>query len=257
MTVELQVVPLESIKDAIADNLCSYGAPVDSYYEDHVLESKQYRIVVDSAIRGYASIFSGSMMTQFSLDGEGVRRAPEIFERVARLGSVSELYVSTSDPLFLAMALDNASAVVVQDFVFQASAGIKRRAAGFALRMAAAGDLSFIKAHDDDFFKNAERNIAEGELYIGEQDGEPVSFGIIERSKLMDGLASVGMFVIGEHRGRNFGAMTIADLNEACAGAGITPVAGCFSKNLRSRAALEKAGMHSVTRLLSIPLKPW
>jgi len=255
MTVELQEVPLEDIKDAIAANLRSYGAPVDSYYEDHVLESKQYRIIADSAIRGYASVFSGSMITQFSLDGEGVRRAPEIFDRVAGLGLFSEMYVPTADPLFLALALDNASAVEAQDFVFQASADVMRPAAGFALRKAVAGDKDFIKARDDDFFKNADRNIADGELHIGEQDGEPVSFGIVERSKLLDGVASLGMFVIGAHRGRNFGAMTIAALIGACAGAGITPVAGCFAKNLHSRAALEKAGMYSVTRLLKVALK--
>ena len=83
-------------------------------------------------------------------------------------------------------------------------------------------------------------------------DGQVVSFGIIEKSKLFEGQASLGMFVIREQRGRHYGSYTIRELMRLCRSQQIVPNAGCFARNEFSRNALSHAGMISNTRLLKV-----
>jgi RimJ/RimL family protein N-acetyltransferase len=69
---------------------------------------------------------------------------------------------------------------------------------------------------------------------------------------LLPDLASLGMFVVKEQRGKHYGSNMIRALIEFCLTKNITPVAGCFAKNEFSRNALSRAGMVSHARLLKV-----
>lgn len=86
------------------------------------------------------------------------------------------------------------------------------------------------------------------------RDDEPVGFGLISRSALYDDVASIGMYTIDRFRANGVGTATIQRLIDECRRFGIRPVAGGWYYNHRSRRTLERAGMHSSTRLLRVEL---
>jgi len=250
MRIEFPVVDLDDIRPSLLKNLESYQHPIDSYYEDHIIESKHYKAVIDGIESGYVSIFDAAMLTQFYLDRHQ-SMAGAVFKELARSGMIKEAYVSTSDRQLLVLAMDNEKSVDVQDFVFCVDEP-NACMSSFVLRRAEPQDEDAVRLHHDGFFQNLEANIAGKELFIGRDKDKLVSFGIIEKSKLYDDIASIGMFVLKDERGNGYGAMTIIRLIELCRRNAVTPVAGCFSKNAFSRNALAKAGMYSHMRLLRI-----
>jgi GNAT superfamily N-acetyltransferase len=253
LKIELVETSFDEIKTEIVSNIISYSEPIDSYYEDHIIESTHYRISIDTVICGYTSVFSNTMMTQFTLKEIFLPKAREVFSQVLRLTGVSEIYLSTSDSLLLVMALDNCSAMDVQDYVFQMGNTLCCNS-GFQVQKAELKDAGLVEAKHEGFFPSVQEKIAREELFIGRDGDDVVSFGVIENSKLLDDHASLGMFVVKEERGKGYGSMTIARLIDLCLHKGITPVAGCFSKNGYSVNALFNAGMYSKARLLKIKI---
>jgi GNAT superfamily N-acetyltransferase len=120
------------------------------------------------------------------------------------------------------------------------------------LRPATAADLELVKRESGDFFAEAEGHIARGELFVTLRGEEPVGFGLAIRSALYPDVASIGMFTIERHRRSGVGTATIALLIRECRRKGLRPVAGCWYYNHRSKQTLERAGMHSSTRLLRV-----
>jgi hypothetical protein len=252
MKIEFNEVPFVELRSAVIRNLQSYPSPIDSYYEDHVMESKHYQIDCDEQPAGYASIHSDSLLTQFVLDDALKPHANEIFSFLLQQRSVREAYVSTSDGFFLSCSLDQLQSVLVQDWVFHAPQELAQTDSGFSLTKASIEDQELIRRTDEGFFQNLPENLQRGEIFLGKMDDQLVSYGIIEKSKLLIDQASLGMFVIKECRGKHYGSNTIRALIGVCRSQRIIPVAGCFARNEFSRNALSRAGMFSDTRLLKI-----
>ena len=119
MIIETIEKTYEQMKQEIWANLAAYAEPIDSYYEDHVIESTHFEILLDNKKCGYYSVFEEKLLTQFSLDQKLYALAQEIFREVLEKSGVKEIYLSTSDKLLLLSALDEQKGVVVQDYVFQ------------------------------------------------------------------------------------------------------------------------------------------
>jgi hypothetical protein len=100
MEISLDEVAYETNKLNIVRNLESYGEYIDSYYEDHIIESKHYRIVVDDADYGYVSLFEDEMITQFSVHDEFVNNANIVFDKIIDIKSPKNIYVSTCDKTY-------------------------------------------------------------------------------------------------------------------------------------------------------------
>ncbi len=251
MEIEFRKASFNEIRGEIVENLKSYAYPVDSYYEDHVIESDHYGIYINKEKVGYASIFGQTMLTQFSLQDSVYPQADLIFKDLVKSQGFSEIYVSTSDQLLLLMALDHFAQIEVQDLVF--TVGMPMICpVSFKLEKAQEKDIPLISAKHEGFFPAIDEKIARQELFIGYMGDQVVSFGIIEASKLFPNLSSLGMFVISDVRGQGYGAMTISKLMERCKQNAIEPIAGCFAKNQSSSKALLKAGMIPKSRLLKV-----
>jgi hypothetical protein len=253
MQVKIIEIPFEQVRPDLLANVASYSEPIDSYYEDHIIESKHYDIFLGKEKCGFASVFENEMLTQFALHKAHQDKAQEIFQETLRISKVKEIYLSTSDVFLLSLALEHQKEVIVQDAIFQA--GVEKECrAGFVLNKAEEKDLSSIQKTDEGFFPNLEENVKKGELFIGWDGSKTVSYGIIEKSKLFKDLASIGMFVLVPERGKGYGAETLTGLISQCKNDNVRPIAGCFVKNQYSVNALKKAGMISRNRLLRIKL---
>jgi hypothetical protein len=253
MIIEIIEKSYEQNKKDILLNIASYSDPIDSYYEDHIIDSKHYEIHMGNKKCGYFSVFQNELLTQFSLYESFLINAQEIFREILSKSQVKEIYLSTSDKLLLLMALDEQKRTIVQDLIFQEGSEIDS-GTRFFIKKSENKDIPYIKKTDEGFFRNLEKNIENGELFIGFDGNKIVSYGIIENSKMFDDLASIGMFVLKNERGKGYGACTISELIVRCRNANIRPIAGCFAKNKYSVNALKKAGMISKTRLLKVKI---
>jgi GNAT superfamily N-acetyltransferase len=254
MDVQLTPVPLDEVETAIRHHLAGLPSAVDSYVEERILASTHYRIAVSGQDAGFAAVHDGSTVTQFSV-GDRFKRAGQLaFWRLRRLEQVQGALAPTYDEFFLSHALDDHRQVAIQAYLFAAGpdVGGPVDAAGWSQRPAVPGDIDLVVQESGDFFGDVEALVGKGELFVTQRQGDPVAFGIVAPSRLLEGVASVGMFTIERQRSAGAGSATIALLLRRCRDRGVTPVAGCWTYNHFSKRALERAGMLSPTRLLKI-----
>jgi GNAT superfamily N-acetyltransferase len=254
MDVRLVSVEMSEIRDAVRQHLEALPRPIDSFLEDHILESSHYRIRIGDAPAGFASIHGGSLITQFRLAEPAKRWGQAVFQQLRKLESVSAAFVPTCDEFFLAHALDAYRQLEKQAYFFTAAGDAVDTALtlGYSLRPAAPVDASFIREQSGEFFQNLEQLIVAGEIFLTHRDGTDVGFGVMVKSRFYPDVASIGMYTIERYRHSGVGAATIALLMEECARRGLRPAAGCWYYNHASKRTLERAGMVTQTRLLKI-----
>jgi GNAT superfamily N-acetyltransferase len=113
-------------------------------------------------------------------------------------------------------------------------------------------DLQQIQQVCGDFLDQYERRIASGELFTYYRDALLLGIGVVEKSKMFKGLASIGMLTNEAYRKQGIGKFIILQLRKWCDEQGIKPVSGCWYYNEASKRTLESAGMVTKTRLLKM-----
>jgi RimJ/RimL family protein N-acetyltransferase len=162
--------------------------------------------------------------------------------------------VPTFDEFFLSHAIDDHRQILQQAYLFEGPPG------GYApvvpgehsLKVATAEDVAAIREQSGDLFGNVGKRIESGELFVTDRGGVTVGFGILERSRLQRGVASIGMLTLERFRGTGVGTATIALLVNECFRQGMRVVAGCWYYNHASKRTLERAGVTTKTRLLKV-----
>src|SRR5437763_1768225 len=101
MDVRFERVDLPEISDAVRQHLETVSRPIDSFLEDHILESAHYRIRIGGALAGFASVHRGNLVTQFCLAEPFKRWGQAAFQRLRKCESVGAAFVPTCDEFFL------------------------------------------------------------------------------------------------------------------------------------------------------------
>ena len=251
--MEPKLVPatFAEIEPAVRGHLATFQSPTDSFYEDHVLESKHYRIMVDGVVAGFASIHERMLITQFALKPKFRHLGQQAFIQLRRTESVRSSLVPTSDEFYLTHALDEYRSMARQAYFFTlANDRVLPIPSGFQLRAATLDDTDTIRSETDDFFEPVEASIAKGNVFLAFRYDELVGFGIMEISTLREATASIGMYTVKSCRGQGVATGTIALMIEECRQRGLQPIAGCWYSNHASKRTLERSGMYSPTRLM-------
>jgi RimJ/RimL family protein N-acetyltransferase len=245
---------LSEIQPTLQQHAQTLSSPIDSFLEDHILTSNHYHIRLDQIIIGWTAIHQGSLMTQFGLFPQHKRYGQPAFQRARKLETVQAAFVPTCDEFFLAHALDDYRQLEKQAYFFQRDPQAPRYQAPFPLlhRQAQARDIPTIQSLSGTFFDKIDQRIQDGQLYLSHRDGECVGFGIIDRSVLLTGVASIGMYTVESFRGLGIGTAVITFLMDVCAQQGLQAIAGCWYYNHLSKKTLEKAGLFTQTRLLKV-----
>ncbi|MDP6115959.1 MAG: hypothetical protein QGG53_29190 [Planctomycetota bacterium] len=234
--------------------LASLSSPVDSFLEDHILESQFHRIVNEGQEIGSFAIHNGSLLTQFHIVGRARRYGQEVFSDVLRQHKPEAAFVPTCDEFFLSHALDRYADLMKQALFFiDGGQPIDSTAAASPkvdYRPAAQSDIPSIKAMSGTFVDDPEGSISRHEIHVGHLNDKLVAIGLIVQSRLWENQASIGMFTCEAHRRQSIGTRTVLYLKHVCRSCGITPLAGCGYGNTNSQLTLQAAGMVTVTRLL-------
>ena len=237
--------------------LTSLSSPIDSFLEDHILESQFYRIIDAGHEIGSFAIHNSSLLTQFHIVCKARRHGQEVFAEILRNHKLNAAFVPTCDEFFLSHALDKHSDLEMQALFF-VDGGEHVDLASVPMeveyRPAKSSDIATIKALSGTFLDDPERSISRQEAHVGHLNGEMVAIGLIIQSRVWRNQASVGMFTHEAHRRQGIGTQSVRYLKQVCRDAGIFPLAGCGYGNRNSQLTLQAAGMVTVTRLLRITL---
>ena len=240
------------IAEPLRRHLAALPTAIDSYLEDHILASQQYRIVVEGAGVGFAAIHGESLITQFALAAPYRQLGQPLYAQLRRLAQVQRALVPTCDQFYLAHAIDDYRQLAKQAYFFAAGAAPVAVSKEWALHPATMDDVAFIRQESGDFFEPVEGYLGAEELFVTLREGEPVGFGLTDISALYPDVASIGMYTIERFRLQGVGAATLSLLREECQRHGRRAVAGCWYYNHLSKRTLERAGMYAPTRLLKV-----
>ncbi|MFJ7512871.1 hypothetical protein ACIQW7_26070 [Peribacillus simplex] len=88
------------IVDLIQRYVSTLSSPIDSFLEEHILNSVFYTIRYNSEVAGYYAIHNNQYLTQFYLDLSYYKESQEIFDNVLKDHSIRSILVPTCDELF-------------------------------------------------------------------------------------------------------------------------------------------------------------
>jgi hypothetical protein len=254
MKITFQNCIFEEIKEKVRQYYTENRIIVDSFWEDHVLESNTYKILAEGKSIGFFAIHQKHLITLFNVDTEYIYYSQELFNRVKHYEEVLEAFIPTGDELFLSLALDDFSKLEKQAYFSMDS---KREIdstkinQNFTLTLAEVEYLDLIKQHSDDFFgESLKYHLEAGHIYIGRLLNEVVGFGIIDYGRVVPHFASIGMFVRPEFRCQGIATNILFSLKNVVNSKGLQPISGCWYYNHNSKKSVQCAGLCSKTRLL-------
>ncbi|MFC5468127.1 GNAT family N-acetyltransferase [Cohnella suwonensis] len=246
---------IAEIQHLVEEYLQGLSSPFDSFLEDHILSSTFYLIQNDSLDVGYFAIHNNELLTQFYIRRSYQMHAQKLFLQALERHTVNFLFVPTCDELLISLAMDQDFAIKKQAYFFQdsqANASTTGLRDGEIFHLATTDDLQEIRQVCEDFLDDYDRWIARRELFVYYRDKVLLGIGVVGKSKMFDGLASIGMFTNNAYRNQGVGKTVIVQLREWCHRHGIIPISGCWYYNEASKRTLESGGMVTKTRLLNI-----
>jgi hypothetical protein len=235
----------------LASYKSSLSSPIDSFLEDHIVQSAFQRIAIEGEDAGHFAVHNDSLLTQFHLIGKHRRHGTLLLAKIRHDCNVRAAFVPTCDEFFLSHAVEDYAKLEKQAcFFVEADATWPAVNAAVHHRPAIAADADAFAQMCGDFIDRYAERIANNELHAGFIGDELVALGVIERSALFPGQASIGMFTRESRRREAIGTSTIVYLRRVCHAEGKRPIAGCWYYNDLSRKTLQAAGMTTPTRLL-------
>lgn len=233
--------------------LASLSSPIDSFLEEHILESQFYRIVAEGREIGFFAAHHGSLLTQFHLVAGENRYGQEVLADILGQNQLRMAFVPTCDEFFLSHELDKYVNLKKQALFFIDSKQpikLKGNSLKAAYRSAEQSDVSTIQAISGNFVDDLVRRVSRHEIHVGHLNGEIIAIGLIIKSQLWANQASIGMFTHEAYRRQGIGAQTVLYLKHVCHNCDMRPLAGCRYNNTKSQMTLQAAGMVTMTRLL-------
>ncbi|MBP8251838.1 MAG: hypothetical protein KAX40_05705 [Herpetosiphon sp.] len=253
MPITFTQTELISIQHDVSAHLSVLPSAVDSFMEEHIFDSAHYRIMLDGEYAGFTSVHKANLLTQFVLFPQFRQHGQAIFAQAKRLDHVQAAFVPTCDELYLAHALDHYKQMHKQAYFFATPHDfVPQPVTEYQLQLATSDDIDFITANSGDFFGDVVPWIEQNKILLTMRDAECVGFGVMEKGRLINNIASIGMFVIERFRQHGVGTATIRLLLQHCIAQNLRPIAGCWYYNHTSKKTLERAGMYTQTRLLKV-----
>jgi GNAT superfamily N-acetyltransferase len=230
----------QEIRELLLEHMRSLVYPMDSWLEDKVSACELYQLILEETLVGYAGSIKETIHF-FYVKKEHYRYAAQILEQVIETLGVKRVFVMTQDPLVSALVAEWDYDKEKVGCWFIDSGKVDRRETlvdHAVFRPATAEDDQKIHEICGNFFDDSI-----GTIFVLEDQGDFLGAGIVEPSRFLPGLASIGMFANPEFRRKGVAKRILLSLKDWVYENGMIPSAGCWYYNTLSRWSLESAGM--------------
>jgi GNAT superfamily N-acetyltransferase len=231
------------------------ASPFDDFLEEHILSSTFYLFLDGSEEVGYSAIHNNQLLTQFFIRPFYQKHGQELLDQMIAKHAITSLFVPTCDEQFVSLALDKDFTITKQAYFFQdtrVNIAVDNAMEGGIFALATLDDLLQIQQICGDFLDHYARRIENGELFTYYRGADLLGIGVLGKSRMLAGMASIGMFTNESYRKQGIGRSIILKLKAWCYDHDLTPICGCWYYNEASKRTLESAGMFTKTRLLNV-----
>lgn len=232
---------------------------VDSFWEDHVVKSNHYQILLNHEVIGFFAIFDQTMLTLFHVFEAYAEHGQKLFHKVRQFEQVNHAFVTTGDEYFLSHCLDNYMRIEKQAYFaiyrdVQIPSDMVKDIE--LVRVLTEQDTEVLKLAGDFFEEDTADRILNGsdylQVYKVMDHGEVIGFGVIELGRVVKTSASIGMYVMEDKRQKGYAANILKALQKHVESKGYTARSGCWYYNHNSLKSMMRAGAYSKTRLLRV-----
>ena len=229
----------------------------DTYSEGFLIYSNHYFMTCGDETAGYFAINRKNTISLFHVFPYYANQAQELFARVKKYEEVTGAIVLTGDEFFLSHCLDSYVRIerehynaVYTDKDMSNKRNINLRKADYTNEV----DKEKLRLDGGTFFSDAITAFEEGRrhvhLYIAEDDGEYVGYGLIDDSMVFDDRKSIGMYVLENKREQGYGSSILHGMRDIVKEMGYKVNAACAPENHNSKKSLERSGAYFPSRLL-------
>ena len=256
MNIQFTKCKWEDIHSFVQSNIKEYRIKVDTYWDGFAIWSNHYLMTCGNETVGYFAINRKDTISLFNVFPYYANQAQELFARVKKYEEVTNAIVLTGDELFLSHCLDGFARIEKEQFnaIFTDKdmpnrRNIRLRPVDFnsnddkeLLRLTGEYYSGSIAAHEEGRYHM--------DLYIGEDGGEAIGIGCIDKSRVVDDMASIGMFVYENKRHQGYGSSILRGMRDIVSEMGYRVFAACWHSNHNSKKSMESAGAYTKTRLV-------
>ena len=225
----------------------------DFFLGRHQLTGDAVRVVIDGAMAGAAASRDGCL-AYFRLDHAHRRLSRQALESYLVDRGVSRAYVASWDLHHVDLIGGFATAIEPQAYQFEMlnESLLREPIDGLSLRLATRDDLTYVMAQD--FLDDYEGRLHKGQLRVAERDGARVGIGVVVEHAICDRAVDIGMYTDPSVRREGVGSSILALLARDALDKGRRVAAGCWWRNWRSRATVERAGLDCVGTIFELHL---
>ena len=244
------------------DYLNDISAPLDGMWEIFANMADHYAISSGGKTCGYFAVNDERKLMQFYLPDASEKRGT-LKAIIAEL-HISGAFVSTAEPAYLSLCLDEHSAIAVNALMYYAhdTGTIPepifpdgcdfRLVAKSELEIAVQFGMSAFEA-DEAWLKGYyQDHIAQEQLYGLWHGGDLIAAGELRRSASQKAYADVGMVVSKHHRGSGIATNTLLKLRRLAREQGLIAICSTERDNIPAQKAITNAGFVSYHRVLDI-----
>ncbi|GEA59125.1 GNAT family N-acetyltransferase [Vibrio comitans] len=263
-----QIKSLQEVNELKKQYFEQSTAPLDGMWHfGFVPMSSHFGFYEDNALVGYCCVNGDGYVLQFYLSPTAQTQARELFTLLAEqnssvVGSINGAFVSTAEPHYLSLCLDNSSSFKVNALMYQqVTSFISQGTAGLELTIATQEQLS-------EFIEFAVNNIGAPEQWLSQYFGNLISrqelFGYWKDDRLLatgecrlfdeyqTQYADLGMIVAESERGQGIATGVLNSLVSLGNERGLIPICSTESGNLGAQKAIQRAGLEPLNRIIQI-----
>lgn len=252
----------EYLSEKKAKYRASATAPLDGMWEAFTGMADHFRINDSKGSVGYCAVNTEQKILQFFVQPQ--TNAPAAFRQAVADLRITGAVVSTAEPAFLALCMDQQKSVTDQAIMYHWADSTRCAAAQFPVGMAtkpmgksdlktavafAANTIGADAGWLESYFGGL---IDRGELYGLFNGDNLVSTGECRPSPTQPAYADVGMIVGTGHRGKGIATNTLRWLIGESVARGLKPICSTEQSNIAAQKAITRAGFTGYHRILEI-----
>lgn len=252
----------QEIRESFYQSLTS---PFDGMWDELVHDHSQlWGIYEEDQIIGYCSKDATGNLTNFFLLENYNHLKTELFKQVLYMLETGKAIVSTNNPDFLVLSLDNSKKMAVHAFLFENSndvdLAVPEEIKGLNLTPATIQDFQNLmefcseNTEGDPRWMEAYLNrlIDRQEIHLLKKDGKIIGSCEVRKSLTQPAIADLGVIVDANFRDKGIGSWLMASAKKICLTQGNMPICSCENGNIASRKMIENAGFSPSNMVLKI-----
>ncbi len=238
-------------------------APMDDMWEKSIIfVSDYYKIAVGTKVVGYFCLTAHNEIVQYYIKNQYQKRAKDIFVQVLKDMEIKKAFVSTLEPRFFNLCLDNNKTMQTHTYLYRDmfkathSNPIKNAKFNLATMDEYQEVLQYERENigqDGDWVEPYFENVIERqELFLLRVKNEIIGTGELRPSESHKTHANVGVTVGSEYRRQDIASFVLTYLKDMCYNRELIAICSTTVDNIGSQKAIEKAGLHPYHRVVEV-----